>query len=229
MRTLKKIAICGSQGQGKTTLINDMIQHWKKFSTPEKTYRDFIIEKKLPINKKATSESQKAILDCLVDSVMEPLKEGEKRIYDRCPLDNLVYSLWHNQKGTKGFTDEYIASIIPIVRESLKVFDMIFFIPITKHHEVICENKNDLRDIDANYKYEIDSIFKALFITYKQDQKVFFPADDCPAIIEIFGDRETRIKMLELYITEDAEIYGEKDSLIATLGDIGDPTPRDFY
>ena len=43
----------------------------------------------------------------------------------------------------------------------------------------------------------------------------FFPIKDCPAIIEVFGDRETRIKLLELYINDDCEFIGCDDNAIA--------------
>jgi hypothetical protein len=44
-----------------------------------------------------------------------------------------------------------------------------------------------------------------------------FPASDCPAIIEIFGNQEERIKMTELYLTESGKPYGEDQSLISDI------------
>ena len=62
---LKKIAIIGSQCQGKSTLIKDMMVKWPQLSTPEKSYRDIITERGLKINKDGDEPSQLAILAVL--------------------------------------------------------------------------------------------------------------------------------------------------------------------
>ena len=81
----------GTQCIGKTTLIDDMILQWPQLSRPEKTYRDLIKEKKLPVNKNGTKESQEAILNFLVDEAMGNYGK-KKMIFDRTPLDNLRIS-----------------------------------------------------------------------------------------------------------------------------------------
>ena len=64
---LSKIGIIGTQCVGKSTLIEDMMLQWPQLSRPDKTYRDLIKEKNLPINKNGTKESQGLILDYLVE------------------------------------------------------------------------------------------------------------------------------------------------------------------
>jgi hypothetical protein len=36
----------------------------------------------------------------------------------------------------------------------------------------------------------------------------FFPAEDCPAIIEIFGNRQERIHLIKMYVNEQGECIG---------------------
>ena len=88
-----RIAICGTSNIGKSTLIRDFLNEWDMYGREVKTYRDVLNEKNLPHSKKTTKESQKAILDYMVDTLKE-FKKGDKVIFDRCPLDNLVYSMW---------------------------------------------------------------------------------------------------------------------------------------
>ena len=78
---LKKIGIIGTQCIGKSTLIEDMMLQWPQLSKPERTYRDLVKEKNLPVNKNGTKESQEAILNFLVDEAMENVGK-KKLVYD---------------------------------------------------------------------------------------------------------------------------------------------------
>lgn len=212
---LKKIAVCGTACQGKSTLIRDMIKRWPQLTTPEKSYRDVIREKGLTINKDGGEESQKIILDVLIDQAMADYGK-QKIILDRCPLDNLVYSIWLNDKHPERMSDEAVAKTITLVYQSMKFLDAIFFIPLTNVHKVLLV-PDQLREVDPVYVEEIDNIFKAVINTQKLGIDKFFPIQDCPPIIEVFGDRETRIKMLELYINDSCEFVDGDDSVMSEL------------
>jgi len=212
---LKKIAICGTACQGKSTLIKDMIVRWPKLTVPTKSYRDIVKEKGLTINKDGNEANQKIILDALVDQCMETYKD--KVIFDRCPLDNLIYTLWLNDKYPDRMPDSAVEKTIDIVRESMKFLDVIFFIPLTSVHKVDIVEGNSLREVDREYIEEIDNLFKAVINTQKMGVGKFFPIEDSPPVIEVFGDRETRIKLLEYYIDDNCEFVGGDDSVINDL------------
>lgn len=212
---LRKVAISGTACQGKTTLINDMLARWPNFSTPEKSYRDVIKDKGLTINQEGNEANQKVILDALVDQIM--VDPGTKKfIFDRCPLDNLVYTLWLNDKHPDRVSDKAVEGTITMVRESMKFLDAIFFIPITSAHKVPIVSGGQ-RTVDPEYIQEIDNLFKAVIRTQKLGVGKFFPLLDCPPVIEVFGDRETRIKMLELYINSDGEFVGGDETVMNEL------------
>jgi len=213
---LRKIAISGTACQGKSTLIKDILTRWPQLKTPDKSYRDIITEKGLTINKEGNAENQKIILDALVDQIVKVY--DTKVIIDRCPLDNLIYTLWLNAKYPEKVPDEFVAKTIDIVRESMRFLDAIFFIPITKVHKVSIV-PDRLREIDPEYIEEIDNLFKAVINTQKLGVGKFFPLENCPPVIEVFGDRETRIKMMELYIDDNCEFVGCDDSVINKLAE----------
>ena len=54
-----KIAISGTHCMGKSTYVQDFLKKWPSYKTPEKSYRDYILEKNLPHSKEATEDSQK--------------------------------------------------------------------------------------------------------------------------------------------------------------------------
>jgi nicotinamide riboside kinase len=197
---LKKIAVCGTQGQGKSTFIKDFVQKFPMYSTPEKTYREFVKENNLKLNREASKDVQEQILNFMVDQTMYNYGNNQKMIFDRCPIDNLMYSMWSAEKGNGDIDDSFIEKCIPIVRESLKFLDLIIFIPMTDSHKIELV-ADGVRDIDETYVKEIDALFKCYFQTYRKRIGNFFDFDNCPAIVEVFGDRDVRIRWLNCMST----------------------------
>lgn len=203
-----RIAISGTANLGKSTLVQDFLQEWDMYGREVKTYRDVLNEKQLPHSKKTTKESQKAILDYMVNTLKE-FKKGDKVIFDRCPLDNLVYSMWAMSQEDSDIDEDFIGECIPIVREALANLDIIFFIPITKFNKIDIED-DGFRETDKQYIKEIDSFFKVLQRHYHEhpQDNPFFPREDSPALIEVFGSREERIGMIKLYIDAEGDLIG---------------------
>ena len=194
-----RVAISGTACQGKSTLIKDFLDVYKMYETPEKTYRDVIVDD--THSKNTSIQRQWEILDFMADQLPD-YRSGDNIILDRCPLDNIVYSLWAHSKGIDGFDKTFIDKCIPLVRESMKFIDIIFFIPITKAAPVDIEPGSQ-RETDAEYIAEIDNIFKAMYQQWLSPESEFFPADDKPAIIEIFGSPIERMHMIQLYLDTD--------------------------
>ena len=209
-----RIAISGTACQGKTTLIKDFLREWDMYSTPAKTYRDYLSENNLTHSKETTKDTQWDILNFMVDTLQQYSK-GDKVIFDRCPLDNMVYSLWAYEKSINDIDDEFIKKCIPVVRESLRFLDVIFFVPITKAAPVAIE-EDEMRETDKLYIEEVDNIFKGIERQYLQGQKAspFLPNEECPAIVDVFGNREQRLHLIRQYIDAEGDLMGENESSI---------------
>ena len=211
-----RIAICGSAGIGKTTLITDFLAKWPNYTRSKESYRKLIKEEKLPINKKVNKDGQWKILNCLIDDLQSTSKE-DNILFDRCPLDNLVYSMWSYERGESDIDKDFIDKCIPLVRESMRHLDIIFYIPITRAARKIEEK--DTRETDPEFNKEIDNIFKAIEYSLLQAGAgacPFFPKDDSPPIIEIFGVPEERLKMIELYIAPNGDLISEENSVLSS-------------
>jgi hypothetical protein len=217
MEKLNKIGIIGTQCIGKSTLIEDMMLQWPQLSRPEKTYRDLVKEKSLPVNKQGTKESQEAILNFLVDEAMATYGK-KKMVFDRTPLDNLVYSLWLYDKGTSDIDEAFIDKTVSTVRHALKFYSVLFYLPLIAENEVPLTEKEQ-RDVDPVYRAEIDVLFDALYRARDGGGSRFFDNDDCPVIIPIYGTPLQRIAMISLYINDKCEFYGESDSLIKDIAE----------
>jgi hypothetical protein len=198
---------------GKSTYIQDFLKEWPMYKTPEKTYRDVIKEKGLVINEAGSEESQKIILDALVDQAIEYSKE-DNVILDRCVLDNLAYTSWLNLNDK--VSDKFLDESRLIVRETLKLYDILFFFPVSKFNNVPLE-QDGLRSTDPQYREEIDMLFKAFQQSYLSGDGRVFPSSECPAFIELYGSREERIKLTSLYIDKDGKPYGDDQSLMSDI------------
>ena len=208
-----KIAFIGTQCNGKSTLIEEFLKTWPMYKRPEKTYRDIIAEQNINLNQEGTEESQKIILNALIDEVQQAAATGDENIvFDRCVLDNIVYSLWLNAK--EKVSDSFILDCKYLALETLKMFDVIFYLPLRS--EIVLKEREH-RDIDPAYRQEIDHIFRAIVSAYERGDAAFFPRDDCPAIITLEGPPDLRCPQIKLYIKDTGKPFAEEDgSLIYT-------------
>ena len=162
-----RICVTGTCSQGKSTYINDFLKEWSDYETPKKTYRDSLKDQ---WGIKTTKDVQWDILNSMVDELQKHDKESNV-IFDRGPLDNIASTLWAYSKEVEDIDDEFVAKCIDIVRESLKLLDIIFFIPITKVAPLDYDTDRFLADkqkglVDENYRVEIDNILKAVSYTH---------------------------------------------------------------
>ncbi len=207
-----KILITGTSCVGKTTFINDFLKQWPMYKAPKRSYRQAAKATDIKLNRDGDIEGQRAIQKILYDQI-EETKNEKYVIYDRGPLDNLVYSIWLNAKGKGNVDDLYIEQAIVKAKKISSVYDIIFFIPVLKEYpvEVVPDEQ---RDTNPEFRTEVDNLFKGIIETYHKGKDTFFPKDDCPAIIEIFGTPEQRIEMAKLYINPKGDVYGEEDNLM---------------
>ena len=205
-----RIAFSGTSCSGKSTTIKHFLEKWPTYSVVKSGYRDLVKDNKH--SKDTTPKLQKEILDILC-AESDKFTAHEKVIYDRCPLDNLVYTMWCYGKGISGFTENDMEYALFKVRQSMKNFDVIFLCTRDLMPPI---QSNGVREVDAEYVGEIDNIFKAILSKYKKGTEAlpFFDKDDAPAIIDIHGEPYERIAQIAMYVTEEGDAYGEDQSLI---------------
>jgi predicted ATPase len=214
-----RIAISGCAASGKTTTIQHFLQRWPSYSLINSEYRKLIKDKKH--SKETTPKLQSEILDIL-SKECEPYTLHQNVIFDRCPIDNLVYSMWCYGNNVKGFTEKFIEESIIKTRKAMQYFDVIFI--CTRDLMPPIED-NGVREIDPKYVEETDNLFKAIINKYKKgaEELPFFEKNNAPAIIDIHGQPHERLAQIAMYVTEDGNMYGEDQSLI-NLDELGEMT-----
>lgn len=207
-----RIAFSGAANTGKSTLFNAFKRKWPMYSSPVKTYRDVIKENNLEHSSKTNAETQLVILDWMMQELKSNPK-GSKVVYDRCPWDNLAYTLQANAAGL--ISDEVAAATISFVRESMKDIDIIFWLPYNDKIKIV---NDSLRDANPEYIKKTDTIFRELFNQYSNDLEsdVFYPKEDCPAIIEMFGDTvDDRLFYIAQFIDRNGDLIETQNSILS--------------
>lgn len=210
-----RILVTGSQCIGKSTFIKDFMKQWPMYVSPKRSYRQEAKTGGIKLNRDGDIEGQKKIQKILLDQ-LEEYKDKPYVIFDRGPLDNLVYSIWLNIKKIGEVDDLFIEQSIAKFKKTVSTYDIIFFIPILKDYPVEIVS-DDQRDINPEFRKEVDNIFKGIIQTWHKGKDTFFPKDDCPAIIDIFGTPEQRIEMAKLYVNPKGDMYTDEDSLISDV------------
>lgn len=215
-----RISFSGSANTGKSTLTKQFLNRWPMYSTPSKTYRDVIIENNLQHSSNTNEETQLLILDWMMAEQLK-FPKGSKIVYDRSPWDNLAYTLYGNLNGI--ISDEVTAATISLVRESMRHLDIIFWIKYNDNIKIVNDN---LRDTDPEYIKQTDAIFSQLFDHYMEnlEDDVFYPKEDCPAIIcidENFSSIDDRLMFI-------SEFIDKNGNLIETENSILDPSNAEF-
>ena len=211
-----RIAIAGCANTGKTTLHKAFKNRWPMYTSPTKTYRDIITENNLNHSSKTNEETQLVILNWMMEEQAKYPK-GSYVVYDRCPWDNLAYTLQGNSNGL--ISDDITAATISFVKESMKDLDIIFWIKRNKAIKVVDDK---LRDTDEGFITQTEQVFEQLFDQYMENLEVdvFYPKEDCPAIIcidEHFSTVDDRLMFI-------GEFLDYKGDLIETETSILDPS-----
>lgn len=208
-----RIAISGCSNSGKSTLVKAFLNKWPMYTTPSKTYRDVIIENNLSHSSNTCDETQLTILNWMMEEQSKHPK-GSKTVYDRCPFDNLAYTLHGNAMGK--ISDETAAATISFVKESMRDLDIIFWLKYNPKIKIV---NDTLRDTNEEYIKQVDGIFQGLFDQYMEnlEQDVFFPSQDCPAIIcidENFSTIDDRLMFIGEFLDYKGDLI-EGESLLS--------------
>lgn len=206
-----RIAFSGAACTGKTTIIDAFLQKWQNYTVVNSKYRKIIKNKKH--SKETTPKLQKEILDILVED-SKPFTLHNNVVFDRCPLDNLIYTLWSHGKSKKGFTESFVKDTIEIVKESMRNFDIIFV--CTRDLMPPLVPKNGVRETDPVYVEEVNNLFKEISKQAQNNmgKSPFFPKDDSPALIDLYGTVEERLALISLYVTPEGNAFGEEQSIV---------------
>lgn len=185
-----RIAVSGTHFMGKSTLIRDFIKAHPEYRSEIEPYDQL----------QETNEMELALepsLDSLLEEVDYSIAQinlcanEPNVIFDRCPVDFIAYAMCIADRDSIDISDSEIAERFPNIKEALNLLDLIVFLPITKEHPIEYTEENPM------YRKKADKYFKQL---YRDEICDIFPKYNHPRIVELWGDRFSRVKKLESYL-----------------------------
>lgn len=185
-----RIAVSGTHYIGKTTFIADFIQAHPEYRCEEEPYYKLQDEKALELSLAPSLDSLLEQLDYSIEQLNQCADERNV-IFDRCPIDFIAYSMYVVEQDLMDINDSEVAERFSAVKTALNNLDLIVFLPITK------ENPIEYTEENPAYRKAVDKYCKNI---YRDDMCDVFPRYSQPKIIEIWGDRITRIKKLASYL-----------------------------
>jgi len=173
-----RIAVVGAQNVGKTTFVRDFVTKFSNYTTPNVSYRDIVLAKGLKINQETGEESQAAIMQFIHTLISE--NKDENIIFDRCLIDNYVYSYCGYLKGN--ITSEFIEASKDTMFSHLQFLETIVFIPVSLAVEL---ESDKLRDTDKKFIDTVNQVFIEILLEISKRFAI--------KVIVLSGDRESRV------------------------------------
>jgi hypothetical protein len=173
-----RIAVVGAQNVGKTTFVKDFVAKFSNYITPNVSYRDIVLTKGLKINQETGEESQAAIMQFIYNLISE--NKDENIIFDRCLIDNYVYSHCAYLKGA--ISGEFIEVSKETMFSHLQFLETIIFIPVSLAVEL---ESDKLRDTDKKFIDTVNRTFVEILLEVSRRFEI--------RIIVLSGSREERL------------------------------------
>lgn len=192
-----RIAISGSHSLGKSTFVTDFLKKHPDYSFEEEPYRALRHAHDIKFAEDQTCyHIMLQINYCIKQIKQYPI--GKNVICDRCPADYIPYASYTVDYGHTDIDTMFIKSLYPLVQDALKNLDLIVFIPISAQHPIALEDDGHRPTHDI-YRDWVDKAFKKL---YRENLQAIMPPVNAPRVIEIVGDRQTRLRQLNKIMLE---------------------------
>ena len=183
-----RIAVSGSHSLGKSTVVNDWVAANDGYLREEEPYRALGLfgPYEILFRDSSTRLHNGIQLYYNISRVHRYATSEADVIFDRAPVDYLAYSQFTADCHTTDIDDEFVASMVPAVRESLDHLDILAFVPGSARWPVEME-ADGIRPVDLVYR---DGRFDVM------------PATGAPLLVELEGPREQRLEQLQAAIAQ---------------------------
>lgn len=173
-----RIAVTGTHGCGKTTLIDDFISaHGNYESVPEPYW--LLAQRGMPFADGPTTADLEEQLGQSCTLILEQIT-GNDVIFDRCPLDFLAYL--DVVSADEGFEWLPHGLLLGRIGRALATLDVVVFVPLLRPDEIMVPIEH------SKLRAKVDRRLKSML---RQDDLGLL--EDGPRIVEVSGPRAQRV------------------------------------
>ncbi len=189
-----RIAVSGSHSLGKSTVVNDWVALHGDYIREEEPYRVLSLRGPYEILfRDASTRLHNGIqLYYSIGRLNRYSTPAEQVIFDRAPVDYIAYSQYTANQHSTDIDDDFVVSMVSVVRESLEHLDILAFVPQSDAWPVAMED-DGIRPVDHSYRDEVDVIFKHI---YRDGRFDILPKKNPPLLVELVGPPDERVLQL---------------------------------
>jgi len=169
-----RIAISGSHGTGKSTLVASLARRLPAYEVVDEPYQ-MLVDEGYAFSATPSFDEFEELLERSLTGLKEPLPV--KVLFDRCPIDYLAYLAALASRGGRTL-DRWI----PDVAEAVTRLDLIVYLPIESPDRV------PIRGEGGRLRARVDETIREMLV----DDGWGFGAK----VLEVRGDPERRVEMV---------------------------------
>lgn len=175
-----RIAVTGTHGVGKTTLVEDIAETAAKFEAVPEPF--VVFQSDAAFVDGPNSDDFEEQLNQSCDLILESMIEKDF-VFDRCPVDFLAYL--DVLSGTDGSEWTPSPKQLARIERTMEALDLVVFVPLLDDDEIAgnIEYPSLRQDVDAHLKSML------------RDDELGLFENDLP-MLEVFGPRQHRVAMV---------------------------------
>jgi AAA domain len=182
-----RIAVSGTHGVGKTTLIEEFLSRHPEFAHEPEPYTVLVED----YGEEFASEPKADDFYRQLEYNLERLRcnrRGERVIYDRSPVDFLAYILSLKDLKADDVNSVLLKRVVAMVSEGLQKLDLLVFLPLD-----IADEDGPAEPENPRLRRTVDSRLVDIF---SGDEFGFFSSGD-EIVLEARGSTTQRLRILE--------------------------------
>lgn len=181
-----RIAVSGSHGTGKSTLITAFLARRPDYLHEAEAYEALADEIDIPFSEGPTPEGLEALLACTNTAVTQ-YSPGALVVFERSPVDYLAYAAASGRAWPSGLAQAFLAAAIPLVKASVRNLDLIAFLGASRNGIAARPDEN------PRFRRRVDeALRRALF----DDEYDLFDGSHAPRVVELPASPERHLAEL---------------------------------
>jgi hypothetical protein len=174
-----RIAVSGSHGTGKTTLIAAFLERCPAYAHEPEAFETLGDDIEIAESGEPTPEGLKALLDYTVGA-LEARPAGACVVFERSPVDYLAYAAASRGQAWRGALRDFLSAEVSTVRAALACLDLIAYVPAAVKGPV---RGRPLED--ARFRRRVDECLRHALL---DDEYDLFRERGGPSVIELPAD-----------------------------------------
>lgn len=191
-----RVAVSGSHGTGKSTLIVAFLDRNPAYAHEPEAFESLADDIELTESEGPTPEGLHALLEHSIAAV-SLYDHGALVVFERCPVDYLAYAAASRRSWPRGAIASFLSLSVPRVRAAVRNIDVIAFLPVSN-------GLPPRADENPRFRKRVDEALRRALV---DDDYDLFGESKSPRVVELSPSPERQLGEL-IQLTCVAQVGG---------------------